>query len=150
MRMQAAGVAALAALAVSGCGGGGGSSQRLSRDEYVRQADAICAQILKEEKALPTPSSIDEIPAYVDKALPIADELIAKIEDLDPPATMEQGVKSWLDKTESSRSELTKLRSAAQGGDATKVREVATTGSRLDSERSSLARTIGLTTCANT
>ena len=59
--------------------------------------------MLEEEKALPTPSSIDEIPAYVDKALPIADELVAKIEDLDPPATMEQGVKAWLDKTDASR-----------------------------------------------
>jgi len=150
MRMRAAAVVALAALAVSGCGGGGGKTQRLSRDEYVAKADAICAQAVKQQKALPTPSSIDEIPAYVDKALPVIDDAIAKIRKLKPPVTMEQGVKAWLDQTEATRSELTKLRSAAKSGDPTKVRKVAAKGTQMDSERSALARSIGLTTCANT
>lgn len=148
--MRAAAVVALTALAVAGCGGSGRSSQRLSQDEFVQKADAICAQVATQVKALPTPTSIDAIPAFVDKTLAITDDATAKIRNLEPPAAMEQGVQNWLDKTKAERDELTKLRSAAAHGDVTTVREISAKGTQIDTEGNTLARTLGLTTCANT
>ena len=59
---------AVATLA-SGCGGGSG---RLSKAEYAKRADAICTKYNAKLKALARPTGISELPAYVDRALPLA------------------------------------------------------------------------------
>src|ERR1051325_7728441 len=54
---------------LAGCGGGSG---RLSKAEYAKRADAICTKYNAKLKALARPVGIGDLPAYVDKALPLA------------------------------------------------------------------------------
>ena len=78
---------AVVALA-AGCGGGGDGSTRntLSAAEFRQQADAICAKYQGKLDALGTPSSLDDLKDYVDKAVPIIDNGNAELQGLEPPA----------------------------------------------------------------
>jgi hypothetical protein len=140
--------AVVVALLLAGCGGGGGT--RLSRDAYVAKADAVCMRVAKEQRALAAPSRIDEIPAYVDRALPILDAGVDALESLRPPADMEDGVHDWLATTGETRDVLTGMRRAAEDGDDAKARALGAKGTEIDNRRDTIARSLGLTACANT
>jgi hypothetical protein len=148
MRLRA--IAAVAALLAFAAGCGGGAGKQLSRDAYVEKADAICREVVRKERALPVPSSIAEIPGYVDGALPIIDGAVKDLRSLRPPKDMEDEVNEWLKQTVETRSKLEGLRSAAQGGDADKVRAVSAKVTAMNERRDALARSIGLTDCAST
>jgi hypothetical protein len=143
-------VALLAVVALAACGGSGG--ERLSRDTYVARADAICADVAAQREVLPAPTSIAEIPGYVDKALPIIDAALVKLRALRPPLEMQQSVTAWLDTTAQTLAVLADLRRAAQDGNPAgdKVRAFAAKAKTLNDRRGALARSIGLTSCAST
>jgi hypothetical protein len=147
MRMGAAAVVAALATALAACGGGSG--ERLSRDAFVSKADAACRDLVQRQQELAAPTSIDGIPAYADKALPILDDALKKLRSLRPPTELQAGVDSWLKRLGESRAVLEDLRSAAKDGDAAKVRAVGAKGTNLDSNAKDLARALGLTDCAN-
>jgi hypothetical protein len=147
MRRTAAALAALLALA-AGCGGASGG-QRLSKDAYVAKADAICRDADAKRKQLTTPASIAEIPAYVAKALPILDDGLRRLHALRPPSDLEAGVRAWLSTGDETRNLLAELGKAAKQGDSAKVQALGAKGNTLTSDADSLARTIGLTDCAN-
>ena len=67
---------------VSGCGGGSG---RLSKAEYAKRADAICTKYNAKIRALGRPTAISGLPAYVDKALPLARKGDDELRALEPP-----------------------------------------------------------------
>jgi hypothetical protein len=141
-------VAVLAALlAAAGCGGGGG--QRLSRDAYVSQADAVCRAMDAKQRKLTAPASLDAIPAYVDKALPSVDDGIAKLRRLRPPAELDATVKDWLASLDEARRLLVALSKAAGANDAAKVQSLGAQATTLTEKTHSLAGSIGLTDCAN-
>jgi hypothetical protein len=140
--------ALLAVGLLAGCGGGGGT--RLSLDAFVSEADAVCTAALRKQQQLPTPTSIDGIPGYVDRARPIIDAMVGDLRNLRPPRDMEASVKTWLDLTVQARDELASLRSAAESGDEQKVREVSAKATALNDQRSSQARAMGLTACSST
>src|ERR671932_2184206 len=93
--MRAAGlVLALAAASLAaGCGGGGG---RLSRDDYVKRADAICAKYNRRIRALRQPRTIAGISAFTAKAIPIARRGDDELRSLEPPKGDEATAKAWL------------------------------------------------------
>ncbi len=140
-------VAALAALAAAGCGGGGG--ERLSRDDFVAKADAICAGALADERKLAAPTAISDIPGYVDKALPIVDHTISRLRELRPPAEIQSQVDDWLGKATQARGQLNTLRSAARTGEEATVHTAAATETGLGEQRDAAARQLGLTSCAS-
>src|SRR5690242_4702058 len=98
---------ALAALA-AGCGG----SSRLSKAEYVKRADAICAKYNAKIRALGRPTAISGLPAYVDKALPLARKGDDELRALKPPKDEEQTAKEWLDQNDSVVGSMERLRDA--------------------------------------
>jgi hypothetical protein len=138
----------IAVATLAGCGGGG--SERLSRDAFVSRADAICKVAVSKQRKLPSPASIDGIPGYVGRALPIVDAMVEGISALRPPEEMQADVRRWLDLTVQARNELESLRTAAQSGDQQKVREVSAKGTAMNDRRDAQARALGLTACANT
>src|SRR5919198_915461 len=85
----------------AGCGGGGGGGGRLSKEEYAKQADAICTKYNAKLKALARPTGISELPAYVDRALPLARKGDDELWALKPPKDEEQTAKEWLDQKDS-------------------------------------------------
>jgi hypothetical protein len=144
-------IAVVAALAVvaAGCGGGGGGG-RLSRDDYVAKADAICRATVEKRQALPAPTAVAGILRYVDRALPLLDSARSDLQALRPPPELEDEVTSWLQAIEDERDALSNLRRAAAEKDAAKVRAIGSQGAAIEQRARARARAIGLVACANT
>jgi hypothetical protein len=84
-------VAAVAAV-VGGCGGNG----RLSHDEFVKRADAICSAYRGSTQRLAHPRSYGQVLAYVKKTLPVYEAALRKLEQLKPPQSDAAIVRKWL------------------------------------------------------
>ena len=135
-------------LALAACGGGGGT--RLSRDAYIAKADAVCTKVEDQQRELGAPATLAEIPAYVDKALPILDAGVEEMRALRPPKSMQEGVDEWLATTEETRAVYEDLKQSAEANDAAAARTAGSKGQAVDDRRDAMARALGLTACANT
>ena len=147
MGARSAWLASVAVLA-TGCAGGGAEDDRLSRDEYIRRADAICAEYDERLDRLSRARSVGELAALAGRALPIAREGVGKLRGLRPPLDLESRVNEWLERNDENVERIRELREAARRGDETRVQEVASAA--VDNERAAdaLARRIGLRECA--
>ena len=93
------------------------------------------------------PATLGEIPAYVDKAIPILDAGVKEIRALRPPENMEQGVDDWL----ASTSETREGRSRPEEGRARPATRPRREGGglagrpRSPTQRHAKARALGLT-----
>jgi len=143
MRRVAPAVAVVAL--VAGCGGG---SHRLSKAEYAKQADAICTKYNAKLKALARPTSISALPAYVDKALPLARKGDDELRALEPPKDEEQSAKEWLDQNDSVVGSMERLRDAAKKGDRAGIQTALNEASSANQTANRLARSLGLRVCA--
>ena len=136
----------LVVLLVAGCGGGGGG--RLSKAEYSKKADAICTKYNAKIRALGRPTSIGGLPAYVDKALPLARKGDEELRALEPPEDEEQTAKEWLDQNDSVVGSMERLRDAAKKGDRAGIQAALTEASAANQTANRLARKLGLGVCA--
>src|SRR2546423_12486539 len=113
MRRFALAFAIVLAIVVAGCGGGSG---RLSKAEYAKRADAICTKYNAKIRALGRPTAISGLPAYVDKALPLARKGDDELRSLKPPKDEEQTAKEWLDPNDSPVGSMERPRRPAKKG----------------------------------
>ena len=130
----------------AGCGGGG--DDRLSRAEYVKQADAICAKYEKRLDALPEPQDLKGLQTLVDKGLPIAREGNAELKELKPPEDLEAKDEEWHKRNDRNLKLIEDLGKAADAGDEEKIQSLASEADRNETEADGLASEIGLKDCA--
>jgi hypothetical protein len=142
MRSIVAGAAVI--VLAAGCG----SSSRLSREEYSKQADAICTKYNAKIKALGQPGTVRALPGYVDKALPIARKGTDELRGLKPPKDEEKTAKEWLDQNDSVVAAMERLRDAAKHADRTGVAAALTDASSANRAANGFARQLGLRVCA--
>ncbi len=74
----------VAAALFSACGG----EDRPSKEEYIRQADAICADYDRRLDAIPEPSppvTEQQLQSFIDQARPLTEEQVAKVKALKRP-----------------------------------------------------------------
>jgi hypothetical protein len=67
----------------AGCGGS--SSSQLSHADFVKQANAICADYNAKTAKLVTPTSFDSVVAYAQQLQPIARDAVGRFKKLKPP-----------------------------------------------------------------
>jgi len=144
MRAAAAGLV-LVALA-AGCSSG---DDRLSKDDYAKQADALCTKYDAELAKLPQPTTLDALAAMAGQAKGIATEGAAKLRALKPPAELQQQVDQWLALNDQNVKDIEAMRQAAAAGNRVKVQEIARDAQRNEAKADDLARKIGLTSCAS-
>jgi hypothetical protein len=135
----------LACLA-AGCGGGG--EDRLSQEEFQQQADAICEKYDKKIQALGSPESPADIPAYVQKGIPLLRQGIAELRALNPPADVEDDYNRMLDETAKAIPAAETLADAAEKNDAAAVQDAIKEGQQADEASDELATKLGLGRCA--
>jgi hypothetical protein len=145
--MRQAAFAFLVVLLLAACGGGGGSS-RLSKSEFDAKANAICDEYLKKIDAVPQPSGTKGIVSYIDKVLPILEEGVGKLDDLNPPKDIEPTVAEWLSIQHQEVDAAKKLKTAAEKGDLAEVTKIAQDTQATDKRGNQLAKQIGADTCA--
>ena len=129
----------------AGCGGGGGG---LSKAEYAKRADAICTKYNAKLRGLARPTSISGLPAYVDKALPLARKGDDELRALKPPKDEEQAAKEWLDQNDSVVGSMERLRDAAKKADRAGIQVALNEASSANRTANRLARRLGLSVCA--
>ena len=139
-------VATLAALA-AGCAGGDDDG-RLSREEFIRRADAICADYDRRLARLGNPADIAELGELAARAVPIAREGVAKLHALTPPAELERDVDRWLARNDRNVANIDKLGAAARANDVRRVQAIASHSTANERAADTLAARLGLVACA--
>jgi tripartite-type tricarboxylate transporter receptor subunit TctC len=140
------GLAVFFACFAVGCGGGGGD--RLSQEEFQQQANAICEKYDKKIQALGSPQSPADIPAFVEKGIPLLRQGIAELRALKPPADVEDDYNRMLDETAKAIPAAEKLADAAEKSDAAAVQEAIQEGQQADDASDQLAAKLNLDGCA--
>jgi hypothetical protein len=139
--------AAFAALVLfAGCGESGGD--RLTKEEWIAQADAICADYESRLDDLAEPRDIADVVRLADEAKPIAAEGVAELRELKAPEELEPAVAPWLELNEANVAAIDDLREAAEAGDRAETEAIAEESAENERRADELAERIGLANCA--
>jgi hypothetical protein len=147
----AAGVLLVAGLAVvaAACGG----SDRLSKSEFISQADSICAKY--EQKIR---SAMQGIPAgneaqladAIERVLPVIRTGNGELRDLKPPENLQDRYDRWMQIGDDEVTAARKLHDALREGDRQGVQSAFADLQKADAQQDRLAREeLGLTGCAS-
>jgi hypothetical protein len=142
----AAGAAAFF-LAACGGGGGGGGGQSLNAEEFRQQADAICKQYEDKLSELGSPSSLDDLSAFVDKAVPILAEGNDKLAELEAPDDLSADWDRAMELQEENLQVARDLQKAIHDNDTARIQELVSKLDATDAESTRLARNVGLENC---
>ncbi len=146
MRAIFIGLVSSTALAVAtGCGGDG---DRLSREELVSQADAICAEYEAELEGLAEPESLADFERLVRDAKPIVENGIESLRGLEPPEELEDDYDEWISRNEENLDVIDELEAAVAEQDEQHIQEVVQELGQNEQEADELATEIGLEDCA--
>lgn len=129
-------------VAASGCG-----EEALSRAEYAKQADAICAEYTKRQDALGTPKSVKDIERLAGKTKPLVEEQLGRLRALQAPDVIAGDTKAAYDLLERQLPKIDELVVAAKANDIPKIEGIAATATKLDTEANARARAAGLKVC---
>jgi len=146
VRRSAPAAAVLVGLLAAGCGGGSGG--RLSKADYVKQADAICSKYNRKLQTLGTPKSLADIGAYADKALGVTRKGNAELKDLKAPKSEEQTAKEWTAQNDLVAKAVQDLAAAAKKNDKPGIGAALKRGQTANKSANGLARDLGLRVCA--
>ena len=147
-RRTLAGVAALGAAAlIAGCGGGG--SDALGGDEFRERADAICADADERLDTLTEPSTGDEVLPFLQAGLPIADDELQRLGELEAPDDLQATLDEAQDLNQQRQDLIQQAADRIEGGEDPQavVGEVDPELERLREEARAKARELGLTVC---
>jgi hypothetical protein len=142
----AATVGATASLALAACGGGDGG---LSRQEFLSEADSICAEYDQRIQEIDEPQSIDDVERYADEAKPVIEEGMTELRELEPPDELQEQWNEYIASSEESVEYLDELRQAGAEGDPARIQEIAQEVSEKNEEADRLARDLGLQDCTD-
>ena len=123
-------------------------AERLTKEEYVRRADAICAEYDRRLDALPDPENVPDVASLAEEAFPIVQEGIRKLRELRPPQELGPQVEAWLRLNDANARNIHGLQEAAERGDARRVQEIASEAADTERRADELAAKIGLDECA--
>jgi hypothetical protein len=134
----------VSAVALVGCGG----EDRLSQAAFQQRANAICKKYNDRIAAIGDPTSPAVVPEYVDKGIPLIEQGLSELRDLNPPEDVEDDYDRMLDATEDGIPAIRKLGEAVAAKDAVAVQEALQEVRRVSTTSNRLATTLGLDTCA--
>jgi hypothetical protein len=134
-----------AATLVAGCGG----DDRLTREEFVSEADAICEEFDQRLDDVPEPESADDVERFADEARPVIEDGLAELRALQPPEELEEQWNELMDKNDEALEVLDDLSQAAASADEARLQEISEEASRQDAETDRMARAMGLENCGS-
>jgi hypothetical protein len=142
-RGAAAVIAGGIVLAASACGG----EERLSKEDFQNEGNAICAKYDKQIEDIGTPTSVEEVPAYVNKALPILERQIEDMKELTPPEEDQQAFDDMIAEAEKTVEAGRELGEAAEAMDAAAIEQTLDEGNAASARADRHATELGLTDC---
>jgi hypothetical protein len=136
------------AATVAGCGGGG--PDRLGAAEFRERADAVCADADDRFEALTRPVAGAEFLPFLRAALPIGDEELQRLGELEPPEDMEAAFDEARGRIAQSQERIAQAAERIEAGEEPEVviGEVGPLVERLQVAARAKAAELGLTVCA--
>ena len=137
-----------ACLVLAACGSGG--EKRLSKDEYAKRADAICARFNRQQPALPnlTNVTVKQVVDLADRTLPLLDRTIAALRRLKPPKDEQVVADRWLAALRRLRVDAVKIRDRARANDLSGVGALVGPSQRDEQASDRLAARLGTMVCS--
>jgi hypothetical protein len=140
---------AAVAIAAGGCGGGSDSGATpLSQEDFVSQANAICADFNSQLGSLqqPTPGDFDALAQFATDTLAAVQPAIVKFHALTPPEDLQDKWDAYLAGVQKGVTVIQKLEQAAEAQDGQQVTSLATQLGQINNDAEATA--LGLTECA--
>ena len=153
MRARVGAVAVLCAVALAaGCGGGGdggenGGGERLTAEEFVQQADAICADTNQQLDELNEPENVDDLAALAAEAVSISEQSVDALRELRPPEELQGQFDRALELLDQQNALGRELVTAAEDGDQEQIQAIVAEGEPIQTEAREIAGDLGLTEC---
>jgi protein-tyrosine-phosphatase len=146
-----AAVCVLAAACGSDDNGSGATaeSQRLTKEEYIAQADAICQEADAKIDAVPEPQSTEELAEYGEQVVEVGQEQLDRLRALRPPQADETTINEAYDLIEQQLAIANDLVDAAREGELEQVQELLAQGEQLNDQADQIAADYGLTECGS-
>jgi hypothetical protein len=135
---------AVTLVVAAGCGGGNG----VTRAEWARDADAICAEYERRYKSLGTADELPDLARLLGRAVVLLDEERAAIDRLEVPAEDEPRVRQLLAHLDSARAAASRARTSARRGDENAVMVAIGESESAAAQAQHIARDLGADTCA--
>jgi len=130
------------------CGSGG--DHRLSKEEYAKRADAICARFNRQQPSLPSLQNVTarQVARLADRTLPLLDTTIADLRRLAPPKEEQQLADRWLAALRRLRVDAVKIRDRARANDLSGVGALVGPSQRDERSAERLAEQLGTSVCS--
>jgi hypothetical protein len=135
---------ATAVVVAAGCGGGNG----VTRAEWARDADAICAEYERRYDSLGTADELPDLARLLDRAIALLGEERAAIDRLEASKEDEPWVRQLLVHLEKARTAAGRARTAARRGDENAVMVAIGESDSAAAQAQHVARDLGADTCA--
>lgn len=135
---------ALTAL-LTGCGGDGDPA--LSKADYLKQADAICAKFDRQLKEIKAPTKAEEIGPYARKATPIARRGVEELRKLKAPDDFKASADKLIDGLASDTDLFEDLGQAATKKDQARIEQIAEEAEKRTTQRQAQAEAAGFKQC---
>jgi hypothetical protein len=129
----------------AGCGG----DDRLSREEFVSEAEAICEDFDQRVNEVDEPESADDVERYVNEVRPVVEDGLNELKGLEPPEEFEEQWNELVAKNDESLEAFDDLAEAAVSGDEDRLEEITEEASRRDEESDRIAQDLGLEKCSS-
>lgn len=138
-------VAAGLAVGATACG----DDATPSRAEFTEQANELCRSANAKIAALPEPSDVDGLKAYIDRMKSLTSASVDRFAQLDPPAELRSDVEAYVANGRRVVALADRLADATLSGDQDALQELQAEGDRLDADSDERAANMGLTDCAD-
>ena len=148
----------LAAVGIGACGGSddGGSDEPLTKDEYIAQADQICADATAENESLEAEFSsaydAGDFEAAADSLAEANDGLQSafdEVEALEPPEEDQATIDEWLSLSQEQLDQGSEVVDAVRSGDQAAIDEVIGESDDLQQRSDAIADEYGMTDCGS-
>lgn len=141
---------ALALLLVLALAGGCGSSgeKRLSKEEFARQADAICRRTNRVTQPAATPTTMPGLARLAERSVPPLDRALRELRALRPPEDEDAIVRAWLRQLRRLRADAVRIRDRARANDAKGVQTVALAAQQVNDRFHELAKRLSMNVCS--
>lgn len=150
--------AVLFAAGITGCGGGDDEeSGPLTKDEYIAQADQICADSKTETDALEAEfnsafdaGDLEGAADVLEEANAIVEDAVADLESLEPPEEDQATIDEFLSLSDQQVEIGGQLADAIrEGGDQATVQDIGAQADDLEQQSDAIADDYGLTDCGS-
>jgi hypothetical protein len=132
---------------VAACGGGDSGGERLTKQEYIDAADAICGDVNEQLDALGEPGSFEDVARLAEDAVAIQRDALQRLRALNPPEGDEATLNQAYDLLDQQSELGDQMVEAANDEDEARITEIIGQLQGLDEQADQIARNYGLQEC---